>query len=342
MTRLHFFMLALSLSAGCSAPVADDMDMTCTGDKCDLPDDPAEVSCTLRRGEAMSPNQHGFTETALRWSCNDARGVTAEDRGQEYCEYFAVVNAPGESTPKVVGRNLGDDSSKGTTPLAVTLSAAQITTLEKDGAAVVGQCVFTSWNSDVETAVTGGLKVAGVPVTATDFRMKFYVNSAEAADVLVEDCFVAKAGGERDLFTRACFHNEDLNGTSFRKSDTTVCAASMRMAECGCKVKNGGELGAALSPASRRGFPLGAWSSATSLPPSCRYVDPGDGSRTLVTCDLTAADLLASRSDPKARCRDKYSDNVVVHVPVPTDAVTCTPPAGGPHAEACPAKPWVL
>ncbi len=340
MRRLLGLLLA---AAACSAaPTDDDTGDTCQGDKCDLPDDPVEVSCELRRGEAMSANQRGFTADALRWSCNDARGVTAEDRGQEYCEYFAVVNLPGEAAPRVLGRNLGLDSSEGTTPTGVTLTSGQLDTLEEDAGEIVGQCVFTSWNSDVDDAVTSGVKVAGLAVSAADFRMKFEVNSAYAADLLVEDCHVAEPGGDDDIFTRACFYNEELNGTSFRKSDTTVCAASMRMAECGCRVRSGAALGAVLSPSTRRGFPLGTWSGATRLPPSCRYVDPGDGSRTLVSCDLTAADLLQSTSDPKARCRDKYADNVVVHVPIPVDALECSPPSGGAHAEKCTAAPWSL
>jgi hypothetical protein len=342
-------LLAILLLAGACAPGVDDgLDPTggCQGDKCDLPDDPAEVSCNLRRGEALSQNQAAFTPTALRWSCNDARGVTAADRGQEYCEYFAVVQPPAEpggaaGEPQVLGRNLGDSSAAGTTPTAATLTGAERARLEDDAATVVGQCVFTTWNSDIDRPVSAE-PVAGLPVTARDFRMKFEVNSADAAQILVSDCAVTDAGNEIDDFTRACMLNEELNGTAFRKSDSTVCSASMRLAECGCALRSGGDLAAALSPFDRRGFPLGTWSSPTALPPSCRYVELGDGSRTVVTCDLTAGDLLASLPDPKARCRDKYADNVVVHVPIPADQIACTPPPGGANTRHCGTTPWVV
>lgn len=335
MRRVLFVVL---LAAACApAPEADGVDPGCTGEKCDLPDDPAVVSCELRRGEAFSKNQAGFTEAALRWSCNDARGVTAEDRGQEYCEYFAVIQTPGGAS-QVLGRNLGYDSKQGTTPVAATLTAAQRQALEADAAAVVGQCVFSSWNSDIDRAVTlPAQPVAGLAVTATDFRMKFDTNSNEAAQMLVDDCTKTKPGKDFDAFTRACLMNDEINGTSFRKSDTTVCAASMRMAECHCHLKSGGdvsELAKALSPVEKRGFPLGTWTSPTALPPSCRYVDLGDASRTLVSCDLTAGDVLASSSDPKARCRDKYADNVVVHVPIPAADLVCD--------ASCGASPWVV
>jgi hypothetical protein len=333
MRRLPLALL-LVLAA---CPPAEEADVTpdCEGDKCDLPDDPAEVSCNLRRGEAFSKNQAAFTETALRWSCNDARGVTAEDRGQEYCEYFAIVEAGG--APQVLGRNLGADSDAGTTPTAATLTAEQRRALEADAAAVVGQCVFTTWNSDIDQPVAART-VAGVRVTAGDFRMKFDVNSADAAQVLVEDCSVTDAGNEIDDFTRACLLNEEINGTAFRKSDSTVCAASLRLAECGCRLRSGGSLAEAVSPFTSRGFPLGTWSSPTALPPSCRTVELGDGSRTVVTCDLTAADLLSSLPDPKARCRDKYADNVVVHVAIPAAEIVCEPPAGA----RCSATPWIV
>src|SRR6185503_5569643 len=76
----------------------------------------------------------------------------------------------------------------------------------------------------------------------------------------------------------------------------------------------------------------------------CRYIDTGDtdSTKTLVACDLTASDVLSSQQDPKQKCREKYGDNVVVHVPVPAGAIVCTPPADGQYAATCSSMPWVV
>src|SRR5262245_49302743 len=54
--------------------------------------------CTDRKSDALSSAQKAFTQNAIRWACSDVKGVTVEggqdDRGQEYCEYYAVVAAP--------------------------------------------------------------------------------------------------------------------------------------------------------------------------------------------------------------------------------------------------------
>jgi hypothetical protein len=346
-----FGLALLSVACGAEGAPPDD-DPMCTGAKCDVPDDPAALSCERGRGDAFNPNKLAFTTNALRWSCADVPGVTAEDRGQEYCEYFAIVEVPPTSEADdwfetaVLGRNLGADSSYGTTPLSVELNDYQIEWLEYDESEVVGQCVFTSWNSDFEApapACTAAScpEVFGVRATADVFRMGFEVNSTDAAQLLVADCAVDTAGGDDDDYLRGCMLNDELNGTAFRKSDSVACAASMRLAECGCQTTTGVALDVALAPWERRGFPLGTWSGASQLPASCRYLDLGDGSQTVVTCDLTAADILGSASDPKGRCRDKYADNVVVHVPVPAQAITCS---GGdsPYTSTCSATPWVV
>src|SRR5688500_12852411 len=58
--------------------------------------DPNEVepACYDRRLEAFNPNRLSFTPTALRWSCADIDSTPANERGQEYCEYFAIVTLP--------------------------------------------------------------------------------------------------------------------------------------------------------------------------------------------------------------------------------------------------------
>jgi hypothetical protein len=126
----------------------------------------------------------------------------------------------------------------------------------------------------------------------------------------------------------------------------------MRMSECGCGVKGAGsaeEAAAAMVPVqptasgvTLRGFPLGTWSGAHQLPAGCAYAETGDDSQTIVTCNLTASDLIGSANDPKGRCREKYGDNVVVHVPIDPSAISCGTPPDGPYAGTCDADPWAL
>lgn len=364
-------LAAILLVAGCASKSEPPTDDCATAGKCDLPDDPAEVSCTKRRSDAYNENRTAFNEGFLRWSCADVQGVTADDRGQEYCEYFAIAQLPPEGqapapAPAILGRNLGKDSSYGTTPGGVDLTPSQISALEADDTAIVGQCVFTAWNSDQPGPVAACddqnpkascPKVMGVAVDETNFRMAFEVNSTDAAQILVEDCTKPAPVGDpenpRDLrhddFMRGCLFNADINQTEFRKSDTTICASMSRLAECGCSANSETPLGELVSPWEVRGFQLGTWSgfvpgseTESQLPPSCRYVDIGENGQTIVTCDLSAGDLLAGSADVRAACADKYADMIVVHVPIPS-GVTCDPEASdSPYAESCSATPWVL
>jgi hypothetical protein len=350
-------MLALAgaLLAACSGSSEPALD--CADGKCDLPDDPAEVSCTKRRADAFNENQLAFDESFLRWSCADVQGVTNEDRGQEYCEYFAIAQLPGSSEASVLGRNLGEDSSYGESETSVELTSELISALEADEHAIVGQCVFTSWNSDVDLPVAEPApEIAGVAVTGAAFRMMFDVNSADAAQVLVEDCFTIPDGGgddpkdlRHDTFLRGCLWNADINETEYRKSDSTVCVSMTRLAECGCYVDGEVPLAEMISPYTRRGFPLGSWSGFVAgsedsrLPPNCRYVALGDGSQTLVTCDLTAGDVLYGSADMKAHCAEKYADNIVVHVPIDPSPITCDPASSAsPYADTCSSMPWIV
>ncbi|HUS64744.1 MAG TPA: hypothetical protein VMZ28_09395 [Kofleriaceae bacterium] len=348
-------LAVLLVGPGCAGDGAGDDDPDCTGAKCDIPDGPDEELCSLRRADAFNQNQRAFTTDFLRWSCNDVDGVTWEDRGQEYCEYFAIAQLPpaesgGETpAPAVLGRNLGADYTLGTTETALELTYDQMTALEADADAVVAQCVFTSWNSDIPGPVPACTEeycpdVLGVPVREDDFRMKFDVNSMDAAQLLVEDCSVATRTGEEDDFTRACMLNAEINDTAFRKSDTTVCAAVVRLSECQCSVPDGATLPELISSPDERGFPLGTWSGSTELPAGCRYAELGDDSHTVVTCDLTATDVLDWKMDLKGRCQTKYADNVVVHVPMPAaDDVTCAPEQSeSEYADTCSATPWVV
>jgi hypothetical protein len=359
---------AVAACASNSTPPPDDED--CSDGHCDLPTDPATVSCQKRRADAFNFNHYAFETDFMRWSCADVDGVTLDDRGQEYCEYFAVVKPPQVGTdpvqPLVLGKNKGEKSSYGTTPSAVTLSPQQVTALEADETKVVGQCIFTSWNSDIAGPVpvckddpAKCPSVLGVPVDDKTFRMTFRVNSAAAGKKLVDDCFADPPAGNphnkrdplHDDFVRGCMFDHVLNKTEFRKSDTNVCTAAARMHECGCSLTTtAGTLGDAISPTTKMGFPLGTWAgfvvgdqAASKLPPSCHYIDAGANSQTLVSCDLTAGDLLTGAPDVRSYCQDKYADNIVVHVPVPAAKVTCDPYSSTSYyADSCTAMPWVV
>lgn len=357
--------LAVAAAASCATEAGIGGEDCNDSFKCDIPEGPAEDLCVERRLDAFNENQFSYQIDQLRWSCADVAGVTNEDRGQEYCEYFAMVKLPTDGPqddPIILGRNLGEDWTFGTTEERLDLALEELEALEYDDSAIVGQCVFTSWNSDIPGPVAACAnpeegrcpEVFGVPVHEEVFQMKFGVNSAEAAQVLVEDCAVQNApGGDpenaldpmHDDFFRACMYNEDINGTAYRKSDTTVCSAALRLAECGCgPVDPGLNVAEYISPWDRLGFPLGTWSDPFGLPAGCRYLDDGEGSDTLVTCDLSAADVLMGAYDLKGFCMDKYADNVVVHVPLPpAEAVTCDPAtSSSPYADSCGETPWVL
>ncbi len=371
----YWVALALSL-ASCKedgGQTADDGSM-CVGAKCDEPDegssssdegggsaelDEIGLTCQRRRDDAFNPNELAFTSDALRWSCDDVPEVFDWERGQEYCEYFTVVALPGAAEPLVLGRNLGADAEDGQTPLTLSLDDDAIAQLEADPDAIVGKCVFTSWNSDEPQPgcdvqpCTPSDDVLGVPVLAEDFRMKFDVNSTEAAINILTDCleFIPDPGDpenpvdpRHDDFMRACRLNAEINETEWRKSDNVLCSSTLRLAECGCRLTlgDGSDFPDVLPKPSPLGFVLGTWSGADELPAGCAYVDPGDGSRHLVACDLSAAEVLANADELKAHCAERYGPNVVVHVPIDASVVACDPPAGEPYADTCPAEPWVL
>jgi hypothetical protein len=363
-------LLCALLLASCAG---DDgaIDPGCVGEKCDRPDGvvPAATSCERRRADALSTGQRAYTAAHIRWACSDVAGVNAagsDSRGQEYCEYFAVVQPPaaGGQTPAPValGRRIDD---RGTTPLELPLVEEQIFWLEDHPAEIVGQCVFTSWHSDVLAEYPGcpGAacpRILGFAITGDFLRMKDGSNSNFAASDLVEQCYRGSraAAPPDDAYTRGCMIAADNWRTEWRRSDPTICAAIMRLGECGCGLDADGDgdgdlhgkpLADRLVPAPPpdgppplRGFPLGSWSSPSALPAGCRLVATGDDSRTLVSCDLTADDVLKNRTDPKGACRAKYGDDVVVHIPVPGSALVCQPPAGGAFASGCGATPWML
>jgi hypothetical protein len=210
--------LILMAVAGCDADegAGPGTGSMCDGGKCDTPvgDD---NQCKLRESEVLDSTNRGFTRTDIRWACADVEGVNTvggDDRGQEYCEYFAIFQPPaaeeGAELPAAVdlARNTGDrfdPTTKGSVcfegdesdECRVTLSEDQQFALEDDPDAVVGSCVFTSWHSDVPgplpACADGGCgeeaQIHGFPFTDEFFQMKVSFNSNRAAADLVAECF---------------------------------------------------------------------------------------------------------------------------------------------------------
>lgn len=327
----------------------------CMGEKCDIPDEPQELSCNKRRSDSFNPNRVAFTSDVLRWSCTDVEEVTLSDRGQEYCEYFSVVNLPPEfeggetPEPALLGLNMGTDSSYGSTPTSLDLTSNQLLELEADPEAIVGECVFTSWNSDVDTQLDCEDGDDCLELPADTFQMRFGVNSREAAELLIDDCtrLLPPQGDESDPedplhddFFRGCMLNAEINDTQWRKSDSIICSASARLADCGCSVDDGTPFDKALVPQQTRGFVLGGWEAIDTLPSGCRYLDDGDN--TVVACGITATEVINNSYEVKELCRQKYADDVVVHVSVPPEAVSCSPDLSQPYTDSCSEEPWVL
>ena len=411
-----FLTLLISI-AGCSSSGSSGKD--CEGGKCDDPGSAADRACReacgsdsacvtecregkalehceARREDALLSAQRAFTNDHIRWACADVEGVNTngrDDRGQEYCEYYAIVQPPpaeeGGEVPSAVdvGRNTGSS----TTGLSIELTEDQIFALEDEPTAVVGQCVFTSWHSDIDEPLPicdGGdcpefalaetaqmpswtdKRELGFAMTQDFAGMHISINSNGAAADLVEKCLGEPPSGDpenpddplHDNYIRGCMKAFSLFKTEWRRSDPSVCVVGARLNECGCGVDTDGDGVADITNATQisraviprqpetdengdpviklRGFRLGTWSGVDELPAGCGFVDTGDTSHTLVSCDLTASDLLGSANDAKGKCREKYGDNVVVHVPIPSGALVCNAPEDGQYADTCGQRPW--
>jgi hypothetical protein len=371
-------LIAASLVAGfgCSAPANNDVVASCTSGKCDTPDEAEDFDiaavCEDRRAEMLDSNRELFLEDAVRWSCADVRGVNTnneDSRGQEYCEYWAALRPPPETdggeygAPLTLGRPLSSADGD-VTSLSFELSDDQIYYIEDHIDEVMGSCYFSSWHNDFPTPYPACANeqecettFEGLPYTADIFQMKLEFNANDAAYLLVQDCLAAVLNGAYDDgdpaaednalasdFIRGC-HLADGYGVAWRKSDSSVCAATMRLGECGCATDAQATADALVPHPDTgllRGFPLGGWASANSLPAGCEYASTGDDSQTLVRCDLTAGDVLQAQSDLKGYCKNKYADNVVVYVPVPAEALTCDAPTDNGYADTCSATPWVV
>lgn len=312
-------------------------------------------ACEARRAEALVPGRLARQTGALRWSCADVAGLSSSLRGQEYCESFVIAEVPprekGEPAPEpaLLGKNLGPTSAEGRTPPRIDLTPHQIEVLDAAPSEIAGHCIFSSWNSDIDAPLPcrdegSCSSVGGFELAADPFRMTYEVNSAEAGQNIVRDCLTVQDSGEEDSFLRGCLLNADINGTSYRKSDTLLCGAAMRLAECACWPEGVEDFPTMLSPWDRRGFPLGTWAGPEELPPGCSYLELGDETRTLVACELSAADLLRSAADVSAACAELYADNIVVHVPLPDkESLVCRPEDSfSAYRNTCTDAPWTL
>jgi len=192
--------------AACSS--TSDTPGDCADGKCDTPGGTVEEQCTNSRVSAMDERRPHFTPQGVRWSCRDVNGVTPDsntedDRGQEYCEYFALLHTGGipevivdeqgpvfcdsstacaqgtcdesifscvsatsvdSSEPAdVLGKNLG---GREVTPLDPAVSAGQLAWLAQNADQKVGECVFTAWHQDIDRAITTGEEIAGYRLDA--------------------------------------------------------------------------------------------------------------------------------------------------------------------------------
>jgi len=148
---------------------------------------------------------------------------------------------------------------------------------------------------------------------------------AEDAGEEEEGLVFTEIPDEDDPFLRGCYVNAALNETPERRSDAVLCAAAMRMGNCGCDSTVEAPLFELLSPPERRGFPLGSWVDRNAPPLGCRFLDVGDAGQTQIACPLNAADLMRGASDVKQACRDMWASDVVVHAPVPAQLISCDP-----------------
>lgn len=332
----------------CLGAKCDDAGMDTDVPGLDTDGDEDEASaCELRRSEAFDLSRPAYTADAIRWSCADVDGVAAVDRGQEYCDYFAVVQLPG-SEPFMHGRIFSDEDGT-LQETRTSIDDDERAVLEKiDPQMEVGACMFSSWFAEIDLAECEGDEcptLHGLPIRAESFRTRQLNNTWRAAAGIVEACteWPYDTEASDDDFLRSCAHVQDGAGVHWRKSDPILCASAMRLRECGCSLTSGDSLGPALASRDAGGFPLGSWSDAEALPAGCRYVEVADdAANILVACSITAAALLQNGMEIKDYCRSTYADNVVVHVPVAPEAIECSPPADGPHAATCTDEPWLV
>ncbi len=360
---------------GCSA--SDNGSENCSGDRCDEKDREQGIAglCEARRNDAFNPNQMAFTNTAIRWSCQDAPGIDALDKGQEYCESFALVQLPASKRSVIRGQQVSEFAPEEWSERYLELNDADYNALidieSADPNAEAGACIFSSWESDIfkplpicEESGEGCEQYRGIELTGDNFRMRHPVNSLEAAENLVEDCLQTFAGvtgfdGKpvEDPFLRGCLLNQLINRTSYRQSDTAICTTALRLTECGCTPKEDTrDFPEVLGSLDLRGFHLGSWDNRKAPPAGCHYVETGDvlppgavNVKNIVACPLTATEVLDhsgqdfGQQDLKSYCDEKFADKVVVHVLMTKAAMECHPEEStSAFAGTCTDRPWVI
>ena len=222
--------------------------------------------CSISDVEAW--NAGDFESTAC--VATQSGGGGADDRGQEYCEYFAIIDG------SLIAPDADDDTAwRDTTVLGRTtksssgapydfdfgaLGGEQLLWLEdeEDPDATIGSCVFTSWHWDTTAPSrgAGSHDIHGVDVNFENFRMHGQFNNNGAARKLVFDGLAGIAtaaerrreGGQpaaEHPFWAACMGMVDCprqgtncgGGVEWRVSDPTIAAATALMTECGCYVE---------------------------------------------------------------------------------------------------------
>ena len=188
--------------------------------------------------------------------------------------------------------------------------------------------------------------------------MKVGFNSNSAANALVREALQAIGQGAVDDFgdhyVNGCMIANNLYQTEWRRSDHQVAVAAYQLGTCGCSIgdaTSASEAADLIVPSPEfqkenndgnitlRGFRLGTWGDPASLPSDCEYIQAENSLQTMVSCNVYGSDLADNSNDLKNFCRTKYAKNVVVHVPLVADAISCDVPEGAEH---CGEEPWVI
>jgi hypothetical protein len=307
----------------------------------------------IQRHIAVRPQE--LADGVVRWQCGDRPGVDgAEDRGQEYCEYFALSNGKRADTYADI-----------------------------DPAAPL-YCFFTSVYMDVTDDTVLDAKLAkelakkenaNAPISKDLIRMKGQFNSRGAATTLVVDamnapkdvnderqaaCFLAStdpansANAEKlrtacrgqdlsnktawskvtklgvkipttkaanyqtykDLVACMAVDNLEHGGVDWRMSDPHIAQVTVRANdECGCAYT--------ALPDALPGFLQGTWSSKDALPPGCRRVKvDGQDYAQMTLCEVPASersDLETSldySENIQAFCNERYGKDIVLTAPL--------------------------
>ncbi len=307
----------------------------------------------IQRHITVRPQE--LSDGVVRWQCGDRPGVDgASDRGQEYCEYFAVSNG------KRVDNFADADPSK---PLS---------------------CFFTSVYMDVAKGTTRDAALAkelskkenlNATVNKDLVRMKGQFNSRGAATTLVVDAMnVAK--DKNDERQAACFlasidpankANAEKLKAACRGKDLSVASAWTKATKLGAKIptskasnfdmykdtvacmsvgrlENGGvdwrmsdphiaqvvvrandECGCTYSalPDALEGFLQGSWSSKDALPAGCRRAKvAGSDYQHMTICDISESersDLETSldySENLQAYCNERFGKDIVLTAPL--------------------------